>query len=171
MSLCRTAILFYFILFFYTETVKSVKKLISLLQIAVNTKIHVQLLTSDRFVVYIISRKWSECTLQSWVGLLLTATDALTTGWSTFSWLVIVNQSLSTSPNKDYTHLYDWPYTTYLYKMTPRLKPLGQYYIVSGNIRTLLTWCSQFSEKNNTSTKQDRLHFHLIQVCQYCFCV
>ena len=54
-----------FIYFFYTETVKSVKKLISLLQIAVNSKIHVQLLTSDRFVVYIISRKWSECTLQS----------------------------------------------------------------------------------------------------------
>ena len=51
--------------FFHTETVKSVNKFISLLQIAVNTKIHVQLMASDSFVVYIISRKWIECALQS----------------------------------------------------------------------------------------------------------
>ena len=69
-------------------------------------------MASDSFIVYIISRKWSEWTLQSWVGLLLTVTDVLTTGWSSFSWLVIVNNS----PNKDYTHLYDGSYTTYLYE-------------------------------------------------------
>ena len=39
--------------FFHTETVKSINKLISLLQIAVNTKIHVQLMASDSFIVYI----------------------------------------------------------------------------------------------------------------------
>ena len=104
--------------FFHTETVKSINKLISLLQIAVNTKIHVQLMASDSFIVYIISRKWSECTLQSWVGLLLTVTDVLTTGWSSFSWLVIVKTSVpvNNSPTKDYTHLYDGSYTTYLYE-------------------------------------------------------
>ena len=82
-------------------------------------------MASDRFVVYIISRKWSECTLQSWVGRLLTATDVLTTGWSSFSWLVSVKTSVpvNNSASKDYTHLYDGSYTTYLYEMTPRLKP------------------------------------------------
>ena len=30
---------------------------------------------------------------------------------------------INNSPNKDYTHLCDGSYTTYLYEMTPRLKP------------------------------------------------
>ena len=88
------------VLFFDSETVKSVKKLISLWQIAVNTKIHVQLMASDRFVVYIISRKWSECALQSWVGLLLTATDVLTQRGDHHhfhDWLFSKHQSLSTT--------------------------------------------------------------------------
>ena len=30
---------------------------------------------------------------------------------------------VNNSASKDYTHLYDGSYTTYLYEMTPRLKP------------------------------------------------
>ena len=57
-----------------------------------------------------------ECTLQSWVGLLLTATNVLTTRWSSFSWALSKHQFLSTVPLSTILtctikyHLLIWPF-------------------------------------------------------------
>ena len=86
-------------------------------------------MASDSFVVYNISRKWKWFAGWMYIAVLSrTVVDSDwrvdTSGWSSFSWLVIVKTSVpvNNSANKGYTHQCDESYTTYIYEMTPTHK-------------------------------------------------
>ena len=139
-----------------------------------------QLIASDSFVVYNISRKWKW--LAGWMYIAVLSRTVVdsewhfdTTGWSSsLSWLLPKHQSpVNNSPNKDYSCNI---YTIYLYEMTPRLEPLRIIIIILCQEIFLLFWHGvlnylQFSmtsakiQIHNTSAKKVWLHFHVIQVC------